>query len=260
MNDLQWQRDGHDLGATLARNLDYTPLYLHYNSGLHVSSNGGALAALLERLLDAWPHPRARLTLLCHSMGGLVARSAVHQARQAVQRWPGRLDDLVFLGTPHHGAPLERAGNGLDIVLGATPYAAPFARLGKVRSAGITDLRHGFLVESDWAGRDRFARGTKHRTHVPLPDGVRCFSAAATISKVPGDVSARLLGDGLVPFRSALGLHTDPARCLAFEPAHQWVGHGMNHLDLLNHAEVDAQVLRWLDSAASDRTRKHHKQ
>ena len=72
-------------------------------------------------------------------------------------RWPARLDDLVFLGTPHHGAPLERAGNWVDLLLGATPYAAPFARLGKLRSAGITDLRHGNLLDEDWVGRDRFA-------------------------------------------------------------------------------------------------------
>ena len=50
LNDLQWRRNGRNLGATLARELGYSPLYLHYNSGLHVSENGQPLAALLERL------------------------------------------------------------------------------------------------------------------------------------------------------------------------------------------------------------------
>ena len=86
------------------------------------------------------------------------------------------MNDLVFLGTPHHGAPLERAGHWVDLLLGATPYAAPFARLGKVRSAGITDLRHGNLLDEDWVGRDRFARGADRRQPVPLPDGVRCYA------------------------------------------------------------------------------------
>jgi len=246
MNDLQWSRDGHDHGVALARELGYTPVYVHYNSGLHVSINGRELARQLELLLCQWPRPVERLVLLGHSMGGLLARSALHYATQAGQRWPSQLSDLVFLGTPHHGAPLERAGHWVDIVLGATPYAAPFARLGKVRSAGITDLRHGNLLDEDWVGRDRFARSTDRRQHVPLPDGVRCFAAAATTGQRNGDVKDRLLGDGLVPLDSALGRHPDPARTLAFAEDRQWVGYGMNHLALLNRADVAAQLLQWL--------------
>jgi pimeloyl-ACP methyl ester carboxylesterase len=249
-NDLQWSREGHDHGATLARELGFTPVYLHYNSGLHVSINGHALAQQMERLLDQWPVPVERLVLLGHSMGGLLARSALHYAMQAGQRWPARVNDLVCLGTPHHGAPLERAGHWVDIVLGATPYAAPFARLGKLRSAGITDLRHGNLVDEDWVGRDRFARGTDRRQHVPLPDHIRCHAVAASIGQQGGDLKGRLLanglGDGLVPLDSALGRHKDPARTLAFAEHRQWVGYGMNHLDLLNRAEVYAQLRQWL--------------
>ena len=83
MNDLQWQREGHDHGAALARELGYTALYLHYNSGLHVSINGHALAQQLEHLVDAWPVPIERLELLGHSMGGLLARSVLHYGAQA---------------------------------------------------------------------------------------------------------------------------------------------------------------------------------
>jgi hypothetical protein len=246
MNDLQWTREGHDHGAALGRDLGFTPLYLHYNSGLHVSINGHALAQQLEHLLDQWPQPVERLALLGHSMGGLLARSALHYATLAGHRWPARLSDMVFLGTPHHGAPLERAGNWVDIVLGATPYAAPFARLGKVRSAGITDLRHGNLLDEDWVGRDRFARGADRRQPVPLPAEVRCCAIAASIGLQTGDLKDRLLGDGLVPLASALGQHADPRRSLAFTPERQWVGYGINHLQLLQNPEVYAQLLRWL--------------
>jgi pimeloyl-ACP methyl ester carboxylesterase len=246
MNDLQWTREGHDHGAVLARELGLTPVYLHYNSGLHVSINGHALAHVLERLLEQWPQPVERLVLLGHSMGGLLARSAMHYGAQAGHRWPARVNDLVFLGTPHHGAPFERAGHWVDIVLGATPYAAPFARLGKVRSAGITDLRHGNLLDEDWVGRDRFARGADRRQHVPLPETARCFAAAASLGEQYGDLKARLLGDGLVPLDSALGRHKTPARTLAFREDRQWVGYGMNHLDLLSRADVFAQLLQWL--------------
>ena len=246
MNDLQWSRAGHDHGAALARELGFTPVYLHYNSGLHVSINGREFARRLEALTAQWPHAVERLVLLGHSMGGLVARSALHDAAQVGLRWPERLTDLVFLGTPHHGAPLERAGHWVDTVLGATPYAAPFARLGKLRSAGITDLRYGNLLDEDWVGRDRFARGTDRRQHVPLPEGVRCFAAAATTGQADGDLKDRLLGDGLVPLGSALGRHADPARTLAFAADRQWIGYGMNHLGLLQRAEVAVQLRRWL--------------
>jgi len=246
MNDLQWSREGHDHGAALAREAGYTPVYLRYNSGLHVSTNGQALARQLEALLDAWPVAIERCVLLGHSMGGLLARSALHHGSQAGQHWPARVTDLVCLGTPHHGAPLERAGHWIDILLGATPYAAPFARLGKLRSAGITDLRHGNLVDADWAGDDRFAHGADRRLPVPLPATIRCHALAASIGNEGGDLKDRLLGDGLVPLDSALGRHADPARCLAFATERQWVGYRINHLELLNHAEVFAQLRRWL--------------
>jgi hypothetical protein len=246
MNDQQWRRAGHDHGAALARDHGFSPVYLRYNSGLHVSINGRALAGQLEQLISAWPQPIERLVLLGHSMGGLLLRSALHCGAIAGHAWPARVGDLVCLGTPHHGAPLERAGHWVDQVLGATPYSAPFARLGKVRSAGITDLRHGLLLDEDWVGRDRFARGGDRRQVVPLPAHVRCFAAAASIGAKSGDLKDRLLGDGLVPLDSALGRHPDPQRTLAFSADRQWVGHGMNHLDLLSRAEVYEQLRRWL--------------
>ena len=246
MNDLQWQRDGHDHGAALARELGYTPVYLHYNSGLHVSINGHALAQQMDRLVEAWPVPIERLVLLGHSMGGLLARSALHYGAQAGQRWPARVDDLLCLGTPHHGAPLERAGNWVDILLGATPYAAPFARLGKLRSAGITDLRHGNLLDEDWVGRDRFARHADQRQPLPLPEATRCYAMAASIGEKTGDLKDRLLGDGLVPLDSALGRHKYPECTLDFPEHRQWVGYGMNHLELLSRPAVFAQLREWL--------------
>lgn len=247
MSDLQWQRNGHDHGAALARDLGFTPVYLHYNSGLHVSTNGHAFARALEALVAAWPQPLRRITIVGHSMGGLLARSATHSALAAGLQWPKRLRDMVFLGTPHHGAPLERAGHGVDLVLGATPYAAPFARLGRLRSAGITDLRHGNLLDEDWAGRDRFARAADARRPVPLPAGVHCRAIAA---RLRGPAQRLLRGDGLVTLDSALGRHRDPARCLDFAPADQWVADGINHLDLLDHPPVYARLREWLAATA----------
>jgi len=249
LNDLQWNRGDHDHGAILARDLGFVPLYLHYNSGLHTSTNGRALAGLLETLLAQWPRPVEELVIIAHSMGGLVARSACHYAAVERHAWPRALRKLVFLGTPHHGAPLERGGNWVDVILGATPYAAPFARLGKLRSAGITDLRYGNVLDEDWKGRDRFARAGDIRKPVPLPDGVQCFAMAATTGKKPGDLRDRLVGDGLVPVASALGRHEDPRRSLSFPESHRWIGYGLKHLDLLGRSEVSDQLVRWLAAA-----------
>ena len=250
MNDLQWKRKGQDHGAALARDLAYTPVYLHYNSGLHISTNGRAFAEQLETLVRLWPIPLTDLVLMGHSMGGLVARSACHYGALARHEWLRRLDKLVFLGTPHHGAPLERGGDWVDILLGVSVYTAPLARLGKIRSAGITDLRFGNLVDEDWNKRDRFARSGDRRVAVPLPEGVACFAIAATTGKTAGDLSGRLLGDGIVPLASALGRHANPRLALPFHESRQWVAFGTNHLDLLSRAEVYAQIKRWLAASA----------
>jgi pimeloyl-ACP methyl ester carboxylesterase len=246
MSDLQWNRKGHDHGAALARDLGYTPVYLHYNSGLHVSTNGQAFAAQLESLVNNWPTPVTELVLLGHSMGGLVVRSACHYGTLAKHQWLQRLDKVVFLGTPHHGAPLERGGNWVDILLSSTAYSAPLARLGKIRSAGITDLRFGNLVDEDWTKRDRFARSRDFRVPVPLPEGAACFAIAASTGRSAGDFTDRLLGDGIVPLSSALGHHADPKFSANFEPSRQWVAYGTNHLDLLSRPEVYAHIRRWL--------------
>jgi pimeloyl-ACP methyl ester carboxylesterase len=246
MNDLQWHRSGHDHGAALATDLGATAIYLRYNSGLHISANGRQLAQQLQDLLHAWPQPLQRVVLIGHSMGGLVLRSAMHHGSQAGLAWPQRVGDLVCLGSPHHGAPLERAGRWVDTLLGATPYAAPFARLGKVRSAGITDLRHGNLLDEDWLGRDSSAHGADLRVPVPLPCGVRCGAIAGSLGAEPGAIKARLLGDGLVPVDSALGRHAQAARTLAFAPERLWLAQGVGHLDLLCNAEVYGQMRSWL--------------
>ena len=243
MNAAQWRRNGHDHGEMLATAGGFTPLYLQYNSGLNVAANGRLLADQLQRLADAWPVPLEELVIVGHSMGGLVARSAVAQASARGDAWPRRLRQLVFLGTPHHGAPLERGGHWIDTVLAASPYTAAFARLGQVRSAGITDLRHGCLLDADGAGRDRFAHGRDTRVPVPLPDGVACYAIAGTLASPMG---RHLMGDGLVPLDSALGRHRQARRRLAFEPGHTRVVEGVGHLSLLDDAEVAMQLRRWL--------------
>ncbi len=235
LNESNWVRDGSGPIEELAVSLGYTPVFLRYNSGRAIADNGATLAALLETLLDHWPQPATELAIVGHSMGGLVARSAAHHGRLAGQAWPELLRRLVFLGTPLHGSPLERGGHRLDYVMELSPYVAPFTRIGKARSAGIMDLRHGSITGDE-------------RAFIPLPEDVACYALAATIGRKRNLVSERLVGDGLVPLDSALGRHPDPERTFAIPAERQWVGHEIGHLELMHRPEVYAQLGKWLRS------------
>lgn len=246
MNDRQWTRNGRNHVEDIAQLDGSTPLYLLYNSGRHISENGRELAGLLDQLVCQWPVPVEEITLLTHSMGGLVARSACHYAARS--GWRARLRRIIFLGTPHHGAPLERGGHWLQTLAGISPYTAPLARLGMVRSAGVTDLRHGNLIDEDWQPRDRFETHHDLRHLQPLPAGAACYSYAATLGQRNADLADRALGDGLVPLDSALGRHPNPDFRLAFADSQVAIGYGMNHWDLLDHPRVAEQLRTWVAS------------
>ncbi|OZC04407.1 esterase/lipase family protein [Rubricoccus marinus] len=256
MNDLQWQarHEGEPVNhAETAISLGWTPIYARYNTGLHISENGRELAAQMEALVASWPVPVQDIAVIAHSMGGLVTRSAVHVARGEGLRWPGLLSRIVFLGTPHHGSPLERAGNGIDTLLALRRTTRPLAALGQIRSAGVTDLRHGNLLDADWQGADRFERRGDTRAAVPLPEGVACYAVAASTASreraVVQPLAARTVGDGLVPVPSALGEHEDPSRVLAF--AESLLVPGAHHFQLLSRPEVTAALARWLAPEAT---------
>ena len=250
MNDLHWRGEHNgapvDHGEALAAALGGTLVHLRYNTGLHISQNGRALAAQLELLVAHWPVPVEHITIVAHSMGGLVARSACHYGEVASMRWRNLTREIVFLGTPHHGAPLERAGQWVDSVLARTMYTAPFAALGQMRSAGITDLRHGYLRDEDWQGVDRFESGADQRVHLPLPEGIACFSVVAALAAKRSASADHVVGDGLVPLRSALGSHDEPHRDLGLDRHAHWITHGTGHIELLHRPQVGERIRQWL--------------
>jgi pimeloyl-ACP methyl ester carboxylesterase len=234
LNDGHWTRDGHNHGHALATDLGYAPLYLRYNTGLPIADNGRALAGMLESLLQNWPEQPVELVIAGHSMGGLVARSACHHGSLAGHDWLQHLNKLVSIGTPHHGAPLERGGSWLEYAMDFSPYATPFTRITTKRSAGITDLRHGSITDT-------------MQDFVPLPEDVDCYAMAATLGKKQTRVGERLTGDGLVPLDSALGRHRDSACTLMYPEERQWIGYETGHLALLGDPKVYAQLRDWLE-------------
>ncbi|MFY7905633.1 MAG: hypothetical protein ACOVO0_05795, partial [Burkholderiaceae bacterium] len=141
----------------------------------------------------------------------------------------------------------------VDTLLQLTPYSAPFARLGQLRSAGITDLRHGWVLPRDWQAPGQtgaWQRAAHHhadkRTPLPLPVGVDCYTIAATLAPKSSLLAERLTGDGLVPLNSALGKHDKPGMRLAFPVEHQCVLYRTGHVELLGSPRVTAQLEHWL--------------
>ena len=235
MNDLQWTRENHNHGKSLAEDLGHTIVYLHYNSGLHISKNGRQLSQLLN---DIPYKNELSIKILGHSMGGLVARSACYYAQQENHKWLTDLDSMVFLGTPHHGAALAKGGHWVDILLEISPYSAPFAKITKVRSNGLTDLRHGYIVDEDWLHPDE-------RKMIALPENINCYAVATTKSNSESSkLSHHIVGDGLVGVNSALGKHDDLN--LDIPKDNQWVGRNIGHMQLLSDKNVYEVVKKWM--------------
>lgn len=233
-------------GDRLRRDLGHSPVFLRYNSGLHVSENGRRLAALLEGLAAAWPVELEELVLVGHSMGGLVIRSACAEGERGGLGWVGRVRHCVYLGTPHDGAPLERAAGLAAWTLRRLPETRALATAIDRRSAGIRDLGHAYLREEDWAGHDPERPWVNKGTHTPLLASALHHAIAATVGATPDHLSSRLLGDTLVLHPSAHGRGRRGVPLdLPVEDRHH-LG-GLHHLALLDHPLVYERLRSWLE-------------
>jgi hypothetical protein len=235
-------------GSRLQTDLGYTPLYVRYNSGLHVSDNGRQLAQLLDRVVTAWPVPVDELAVVGHSMGGLVSRSGCLYAQEAAHDWVRLVRHVVFLGSPHLGAPLEKAANVAAWLLGRSDITRPFADALNARSLGVKDLRFGSLRDEDWQGVDLDALLVNHTGQVPLLEGAAHYFVAATVTRDPRHPLGVAIGDLLVREASAYG--RGRVRRTQFSLNNGRHFGPMHHFDLLNHPDVYEQMRRWLAGRA----------
>ncbi len=237
-------------GARLAADLGCTPIYLRYNTGLHISENGRSVAALLEQLVEAWPVEVRDVALVGHSMGGLIARSACHEGSESGRPWIDRVSHMISLGTPHLGAPLEQAAHAASVALHALPETRMLGAFLRRRSAGIRDLRQGSLVDEDWRGRDPNALRAAACKEVPLLEGATHCFVSATITDSPRHPLGRLLGDILVLTPSATG--QGRTRRIPFDAENGHHVSPAHHLALLNHSEVYERLRGWLERAGDE--------
>ncbi|MBW0015700.1 hypothetical protein [Mycobacterium sp.] len=253
MTEQSWwrrPRDGNEklpYGARLRDDLGFTPVYLRYNTGLHISENGKAMAALLDQLRTLWPVPVEEIALVGHSMGGLVSRSACHYGTEHQHGWPDAVRHVVCLGSPHLGADLEKGVNAASWALARLPETRGVSAFLNARSSGTKDLRYGALLDEDWrdCDPDEFLRDRCHE--VPFLPGAVYHFVATTAG--PGAVGA-FLGDHLVRPHSASG--AGKRRRIPFEQDHGLTLTGLHHFDLLNHADIYAKLHHWLSQPARE--------
>jgi pimeloyl-ACP methyl ester carboxylesterase len=247
MSELGWRReDNTDIGSRLGDEQDYTPLYLRYNSGRHISTNGKEFTKLLEQLTEAWPVPVESLTLIGHSMGGLLIRSACWYAEKEQSEWLEKLTRVMCLGTPHHGSVVAKAGHALNLAMETIPYVKPLA-FGRKRSAGIKDLRHGDLLDEDWQADPSGNAKQDNRTPVPLLPEVDYYFIAATLGQDAHDPLGHALGDMLVRMGSAMGAHDEDLHTLKVKPENCRLFHEKNHVALLTDEHVQQQIVDWFE-------------
>lgn len=238
-------------GSRLAQDLGYTPVFLRYNTGLHISENGRRLTTLLDEVTAAWPAPVVDLTLVGHSMGGLVARSACHYAQQRGHSWTSRLRHVLYLGSPHFGAGLEQWVGRLSGVLARYNESRPLASVLDRRSAGIKDLRAGHLLDEHW--RDPGPRPKSPGSAVPLIPSANHYVVSATVTTSRRNPLGRLMGDLLVQPASARGRSRRGGH-IPFPAEHMRHFGGLHHFRLLNHPAVYEAMREWLDPGSRIQT------
>lgn len=246
-HDESWDRGrpgaSGGYGGRLRDDLGLTPVTLRYNTGLRVSENGQLLSDLLDELVAAWPVTVASLSIVGHSMGGLVARSAAHHGHVDGSAWVALLHAVVTLGTPHLGAPLEKTAHVAEWLLRRWPESHALSRPLAARSSGIRDLRFGALVEEHWAPEDERLLHDR-TTDVPTPAHASLYWVGSTLTRDPDHPVGHALGDGLVRRPSAEG------RARATDGV---VLGGADHLSLLDHPTVYQHLVRWLDPTRRER-------
>ena len=264
MNHLDWtNRNYGGIGEKLLAQRDHnTMLYLHYNTGRRISANGRSLSNLLEDLVKRNPRITS-IDLIGHSMGGLVSRSALFYGKQNMHQWFHMAENIVCLGSPHHGAVLERIGFAVQEKVGKWPIVKLAGHIVNIRSNGILDLRHGSVRDDDWEHNTaRIGAMDDNRKPAPLPAHINAFMVAGTIEfENRKNKTLKVIGDYLVSVKSALGEHPNPRFHLKIPESHKAVFYGLNHMEIQYHSSVAEQIVKWFyprhDELAEEQIRKY---
>ena len=156
--------------------------------------------------------------------------------------WVSCVRHVVYLGSPHLGAPLEKTTNVATNVLGLfnTTATRIIHDVLNTRSAGVKDLRFGNLVEQDWLDCEPDELMNNRRVPVPWLATARHHLAVGQALAVAGT-----FGDAMVRPESAAG------RARGSQPgvpagSDVQVMPGLDHLALARHPAVYEHIKRWV--------------
>lgn len=235
-----------DFGQLLQAELDYSPFYVRYNTGRHISHNGRDLDLLIEELVENYPVKVQDIIIIGHSMGGLVARSANHYTASSHTRWHTQLSQVICLGSPHLGAPLEQVAHLGTALLDQVPFTRPIATIIRQRSIGIKDLRYGYVTDEDWTTQDQDSLTGNKRKMAQKLQHVKYSFIGSSLSSDTQHPVAHTLGDILVPVKSSTGQHhAEELRVPYCDDRYKLLG-GINHIALQNHPLAYQQIKTWL--------------
>lgn len=262
-NESVWSssKTCQNYGELLQRDLGLLPIYVRYNTGLHVSTNGERLSELLNSLLLPDFNENLEIDFVCHSMGGLVTRSAcLHATKAAYVPWVHQVQRIVFLGTPHHGSFWEKMGNVVSTGMAHLPFMRLASDVANLRSAGIKDLRYGYVQHEDWEGEDPDAFLINSKQVSELLPWVDYYIASGTITTNPNHPVSRVLGDALVRKDSAQGVSDAVEHTLVVPSKNIREFGGIGHLRLPNNPEVYEQLKEWMEAPCSCRSQTSSRQ
>ncbi|HEV3004498.1 MAG TPA: alpha/beta fold hydrolase [Pirellulales bacterium] len=239
--------------ARACHHADIQAILFDYPNDGPIAWSGDRLRSELDDLAEA--HPRLKLAIVAHSMGGLAARYAL----ESTDSPPKCVTHLFMLGTPNHGTALAGAQEWIELVR-AVPARTLFSGenlcdgLGEAavdlrpdseflkklndrkRPAGVRYYsaigRQSFLAEKTRAAIERELADFFRRRKTPEEIGKVLLDALASDEMRDGK------GDGAVAIASARLEHADGERVF-----------DLNHKQLLalpTERPEDAQPFRWV--------------
>ena len=245
-NETAWDfPDKTNYGTFLEKDFQFTPFYLRYNTGSHISDNGKKLADLLETLYKNYAVPIQEICIISHSMGGLVTHSACHYAQEYDCKWTEKLKNIFLLATPHAGSFLEKFANITTNILEKVPnwQTRLVGDAINLRSAGIKDLRFGYLREEDW--NEQLTDNLLHNTqkNIKKIKGASYYIIAGRLTKDEKHWLTHLFGDILVNTESA---KAEDHPYFFFPPENCYEFAQTNHFKIQTKMEVYEKIKNWL--------------
>ncbi len=192
-------------GTLLSEEKNYCVLYVRYNTGRHISQNGRSISALINLLNEKYSKEIKSITIISHSMGGLVTRSSCHYAGIEKHSWIQKVNKIFLIGVPNDGAFLEKLGHLTTSILRSiwNFQTKIIANIADERSNGIKDLRWGFLIDEDWQAPNANDLVGVKRTEIPPLENVKYYIIVGTLMENENNVVSQYFGDGLVGKKSA---------------------------------------------------------